>query len=59
ELSKEILKIRPDIPIILITGTLFETESELKKTGIRAVLQKPFERRRMYSVIREILETRE
>ncbi|MDM8539131.1 ATP-binding protein, partial [Desulfobacterales bacterium HSG17] len=37
ELSKEILKIRPDIPIILITGTLFETESELKKTGIRAV----------------------
>ncbi|MDM8551573.1 response regulator [Desulfobacterales bacterium HSG2] len=56
ELSKEIRKIRPDIPIILITGSLFKRESDLKKAGIRAFIQKPFDQRKMGSVIREVLD---
>ena len=55
-LSQEIRKIRSDIPIILITGMLFEEGSELKKTGIQAFIQKPFDQRKMESVIRDVLD---
>ncbi len=57
ELSEEILKIRPNIPIILITGNLVKKESDLKKTGICAFIHKPFDQREMQSVIREVLDS--
>ncbi|MCP4119897.1 MAG: response regulator [Desulfobacteraceae bacterium] len=56
ELSREMLKIRPDIPIILVTGLLTLDEVELKKAGIRGLLKKPFFWEKMQSVIREILD---
>ncbi|MDM8540047.1 ATP-binding protein [Desulfococcaceae bacterium HSG9] len=56
ELSRKILKIRPDIPIILVTGTQHEKEYELNKPGIRAFIQKPFDLQKMQSVIREVLD---
>ncbi|GBC59498.1 hypothetical protein DENIS_0437 [Desulfonema ishimotonii] len=55
-LSKEILKIRPDIPIVLISGTLPEKNGGLKTTGIRTTIQKPFDRKKIQSVIREVLD---
>jgi len=55
-MSKEIRKIRPDIPIIMMTGTLFDNESVLRKTDIRAFIRKPFDQREMESVIREVLD---
>jgi len=57
ELTGEILKIRPDIPIIMATGTLPANDSGLKKLGIRAFIQKPFERSEMQSVIREVMDS--
>lgn len=56
ELTRKILKIRPDIRIILITGIISKDESELKKMGIRAVIKKPFNVRQLQSVTRKILD---
>lgn len=56
ELSKEIRKISPYIPIILITGNLLIKNSELKKTGIQAFIQKPFDLGELQSVVREVLD---
>lgn len=42
ELSEQLLKIRPDIPIILCTGfSLGLTETEIQNAGIRDLLIKP------------------
>ena len=57
EMSGEILKIRPDIPIIIAAGTMPEKESELKKLGIRKFIQKPFDRREIQSVIRKVMDS--
>ncbi|MDQ5986399.1 MAG: Sensor histidine kinase RcsC [Syntrophus sp. SKADARSKE-3] len=59
-LSRKILKIRPDIPIILCSGSReSETEEKAKATGIRAYLTKPLTRKELSSVIREILDEHE
>jgi len=55
ELSDEILSVRPDIPIIVITGDLVNNVSDFKKTGIRAYIQKPFDQREIQTVIRGVL----
>lgn len=42
ELSKEILRVRTDIPIILLTGLIEPKQREqLLQIGVRAVLTKP------------------
>ncbi|SLM28074.1 putative Histidine kinase [Desulfamplus magnetovallimortis] len=58
ELTEEILKVRQDIPVILMTGDLVKNESDFKKTGIRAYIQKPFDIREMQSVIYRVLARR-
>ncbi|OQX24397.1 MAG: hypothetical protein BWK80_21040 [Desulfobacteraceae bacterium IS3] len=55
EMASEMLKIRMDIPIILITGR--ETDDKiLSESGIRAVIRKPFSRLEIGSAIRDILD---
>jgi PAS domain S-box-containing protein len=58
ELSKELVKIRPDIPIILCTGfsELF-TEEDLKTIGIRECLIKPVTIKKISQVVRRVLDS--
>jgi len=56
ELTRNILKIRRDIPIIMAAGTLPAKKSELKQRGIRAFIQKPFNKIKIQSLIREVLD---
>lgn len=56
ELSVELLKIRPDIPIILCTGYSKKvTEEEATKIGVRKYLTKPYEINKLAQYLREIL----
>ncbi len=59
ELSVEILGIRPDMPIILITGDLVREGSEYRKFGIRAHVRKPFDKEQIRSIIRSVLSGHE
>ena len=60
ELSREIIKIRPDIPIILITGYDGVISPEMKKKlGIKEVLFKPFSNNMLTSSIRRVLDQKE
>ena len=55
-LSRKILKIRPDIPIILCSGVRESgTEEQAKSFGIRAYIMKPLTKRELARVIREVL----
>lgn len=57
EMSREILKVRPDLPIILCTGYSDGlNETGQKETGIKKVLLKPFEIGNLAKAIREILD---
>ena len=57
ELAKELIKIRPDIPIILCTGfSELITPERAEALRIRQVLMKPLEMRRLALSIRELLE---
>jgi signal transduction histidine kinase/CheY-like chemotaxis protein len=58
KLSKEILKIKPEIPIILCTGfhETFTREVALE-LGIRKYVQKPIEAGALSKLIRDILDT--
>ncbi len=56
-LSKELMKIRPDIPIILCTGySEFISEEKAKEMGIRAFFMKPFIKNEIARTIREVLD---
>jgi CheY-like chemotaxis protein len=56
-LSRELLKIRPDIPIILCTGFSEEIDSEIAEAiGIRAFVLKPVSRQILIEIIRDILD---
>jgi signal transduction histidine kinase/sensor domain CHASE-containing protein/ActR/RegA family two-component response regulator len=57
KLAQELIRIRPDIPIILCTGfseTL--TEEKVKAMGIRAYLMKPVVTRQIATTIRKVLD---
>jgi CheY-like chemotaxis protein len=55
-LTKEILAIRPDIPIVICTGYSEDlTEESLQSTGIRELLMKPAGRNEMAKAIRRAL----
>lgn len=56
ELSREILKIRSDMPVIMMSGTLPKDEDELKAIGVLATVQKPFDRKKIQLVIRDVLD---
>jgi CheY-like chemotaxis protein len=56
-LSREILKIRADIPIILCSGIReADTEDHVKSMGIRAYLTKPLTWKEFARVVRETLD---
>lgn len=56
-LAKELMNIRPDIPIILCTGFSEVINAEKARTlGIREFLMKPFAPREIAEVIRHVLD---
>ncbi len=56
-LAQELIRIRPDIPIILCTGYIDQiTEEETKAMGIREYVMKPFVMDDMARVIRKVLD---
>jgi PAS domain S-box-containing protein len=57
DLAKEMLAIRPDMPIILCTGfSELISEERAKQIGIRAFLMKPLTRKDLATVIRAVLD---
>jgi two-component system cell cycle sensor histidine kinase/response regulator CckA len=56
ELARELLKIRPDLPIILCTGYSENlNEEEALAMGIKAFLMKPFSVKEIADTIRRVL----
>jgi signal transduction histidine kinase/ActR/RegA family two-component response regulator len=57
QLATELIKIRPDIPVILCTGFSRKiSELEAKAIGIRAFVMKPFLKRDIAATVREVLD---
>jgi len=57
ELAREILKLRPDIPIILCSGfSDMISEEKARELGIRRFIMKPFLKKEMARAIREVLD---
>jgi PAS domain S-box-containing protein len=57
ELAREILSIRPDMPVVLCTGfSEHATPEAAGAMGIRELLMKPFEMRELAGVIRRLLD---
>ncbi|MCF8070517.1 MAG: PAS domain S-box protein [Desulfobacterales bacterium] len=60
ELSKALLDIRPDIPIILCTGfNMPITSVEIRKTGIRELLMKPVGMHDLAEKVRKVLDDKD
>jgi CheY-like chemotaxis protein len=58
DLSLELLRIRPGLPIILCTGFSNETTEEtLRQKGIRALLIKPYSLREIAETVRRVLDS--
>jgi len=58
ELARELLKIRPDIPIIICTGySEIISDEMVKSIGIRQLVMKPLFRKDLAKVIKEVLNT--
>jgi len=56
KLARELIKIRPDIPVILCTGHSKQiSEEKAKGLGIRAFVMKPISTRAMAEAVREAL----
>ena len=59
DLAKEMLMIRPEIPIILCTGfSEMISEEKARNIGIREFIMKPFLKNSLAMKIREVLDTR-
>jgi CheY-like chemotaxis protein len=57
EFTKELMRVRPDIPIILCTGySELMGEKEAKAMGIREFFKKPIRARQMLEKIRSVLD---
>jgi len=57
KLARELMKIRPDIPIILCTGhSKLISEKKAKEMGIRAFIGKPITKRAMAETVRKVLD---
>ncbi|MBF0550146.1 MAG: response regulator [Deltaproteobacteria bacterium] len=56
KLAKELIRLRPDIPVILCTGFSEATsEEKAKEIGIKGFLMKPIDLTRLAKLIREVL----
>ena len=57
ELAREILSIRPDMPVILATGfSPHVNEESARAAGIKALVMKPLTKRELAKAIRQVLE---
>ncbi|MFZ2448097.1 MAG: PAS domain S-box protein [Syntrophobacteraceae bacterium] len=57
DFAREVLGIRPDVPILLCTGFIDSvSEEKAKELGIREVVMKPFTRRQFAETIRSVLD---
>ena len=57
ELAKELMRIKPNIPIIIYTGFSEKiTEEKTRAMGIRRLIMKPIVQREMAKAIREALD---
>jgi CheY-like chemotaxis protein len=57
ELSEKMMKIRPDIPIVLCSGYSHQVnKNEAKRMGIRAFVMKPLKLREIAHTIRKVLD---
>ena len=57
DLTKEILSIRPEIPIIICTGFSAQISPEkIGETGVKRVLMKPLVAREVALAVREVLD---
>ncbi|MBI5569032.1 MAG: response regulator [Desulfomonile tiedjei] len=57
ELSRELRQLRPDIPILLVTGFSDQvTEERLSEAGVEAFVMKPVIKRQMAETIRVLLD---
>ena len=57
ELAKNLMAIRPDIPVILCTGFSARiTEEKAKIMGIRGLVSKPILKRDLAEIIRRVLD---
>ena len=58
ELAAELLKINAALPVVLTSAAMIEMSSEkLRSLGIRDFLTKPWERERLFSVLRQALSS--
>ena len=58
-MAAKMMKVRPDIPVILCTGHNERiTEEEVLASGIKSLLSKPIERRIFAEKIRKVLDER-
>lgn len=58
ELAKNLLGLRPDLPVILYTGYNAEiTEARVKDQGIRALVKKPVDTVKLHGLIKDLLIT--
>ena len=58
QLAKELLKIRPDIPIIICTGYSSRIDAEKADSiGIRAFVMKPVDNRELSRMVRRVLDS--
>ena len=59
QLAKELLKIKPDIPIILCTGHSETVSPEIaKEAGIREYLMKPLAKQELAQAVRRVLDAK-
>jgi signal transduction histidine kinase/ActR/RegA family two-component response regulator len=57
ELSRQILHLRPDIPVILCTGySSIISEEKARSTGIRGFAMKPLTRKEIAALIRQVFD---
>jgi CheY-like chemotaxis protein len=57
DLVREIKKYRPDLPVILCTGISAKNDMEkVREMGINGLLLKPFNKRELAGIIRDVLD---
>jgi len=57
ELAKEIIAIRPDMPVILCTGfSHIANEESARKAGIKGFVMKPLTKREIARAVRKVLD---
>jgi FixJ family two-component response regulator len=59
-LAEELMRIRPDIPVILCTGYSERiSEQRARRIGVREFLMKPLVRQDMANAVRNVLDERQ